>query len=150
MITISQKQLKGISGVHGEYVKLSNQMGVKLIHSRLFKSQSQALRSYAWKLAMQESQNLQWAFDSGVAPRSYGVSLVKVGSGFRVGVLMQHLGATPLANSEFYESVDVFNDISERLGEVGIVHYDLHEDNVMVYRGKCYAIDFSPESIDYQ
>jgi len=149
MITLTHKQLEGIAGVHGEYVKLSPQMGIKLIHSKLFRTQAKAMRSQAWKLAMQESRYLQLAFESGVVPRSYGVSLVKVRSGFRVGVLMQHLGATPLCNSEFYDSLEVFDDINERLLEVGISHADLHEDNVMVYRGKYYAIDFSPQSIDY-
>lgn len=150
MISLNRNTIKGREGANGEYVKLSSQIGIKLIHSKLFTTQTKAMKSTAWKLAMGESENLKLAFDSGVVPQSYGVSLVKVGSGFRVGVLMQHLGGTTLDNSEFYDDVDVYEHLRDKLKEVGIKHFDLHGDNIMVYRGKCYAIDFSPQCIEYK
>lgn len=150
MITLTKEQLDRVTGVHGAYVKLSNTMGIKVIHSKPFRTQAKAYRSQAYKLAVRESYNLQVAYDSGVVPRCYGIMLVKTKAGYRVGVLMQHLGATPLAKSDFYDSHEVFDDLTERLKEVGIYHADLHEDNIMVYRGKFYAVDFSPQSIDYK
>jgi|GEM_PF-5556526 len=148
MIILTQEhEILSISGIHGAYIKLSPSVGIKIVHSPAYRSKAKAYRSRAYRRAKEESETLQYAYETGVVPRCYGVMLVKVKSGFRVGVLMQHLGTLTLSNSEFYDNADVFDDINDKLKEIGIFHGDLHEDNVMVYRGKFYAIDFAPNCV---
>lgn len=148
MITLTnEQQNSSISGLHGTYLKLSPSVGVKIIHSPTYRSKSKAYLSRAFRRAREESDTLQYAYETGVVPRCYGAVLVKVKSGFRVGVLMQHLGTLTLSNSEFYDCAAVYYDIKDKLRELGIFHNDLHDDNIMVYRGKCYAIDFAPECV---
>lgn len=149
MITLTNSQLnKTLEGVHGGYIKLSPSVGIKIIHSRIYKSRAKAFRSRTYYLANEEAEILKVAYDSGVVPRCYGPTVIAVPGGFKVGVLMQHLGSLTLSESVFYEDNEIYDNITERLGELGIKHFDLHEDNIMVYRGKFYAIDFSPESIE--
>lgn len=145
MIILTEQQTsQAFQGQHGWYVKLSPSVGVKVIKSSIYKSKAKAYKSRAYRLATQESANLQLAFETGVVPRCYGVTIVKVKRGYQVGILMQHLGTLTLSNSEFYDTFDIYEGICDKLEEVGIYHQDLHEDNVMVYRNKFYAIDFSP------
>jgi RIO-like serine/threonine protein kinase len=137
-----------IGGAHGSYVKLSPSLGVKIIHSVKFNNIAKAYRSRAYRNALREAYILNVAFESGVVPRCYGVTLVRVKKGYRVGVLMQHLGSTPLFESEFCDKFsEAFDEINDRLIELGIVHNDIHDENVMVYRGKFYVIDFSPDCV---
>lgn len=148
MIVLTQQQEDNAHvGAHGSYIKLSPSLGLKVIHSVKYKSRAKAYRCRAWREARLEAELLDIAFESGVVPRCYGATLVKVKSGFQVGVLMQHLGSTTLSNSKFYDEFDVQEDINNKLEELGIYHGDLHEDNIMVYRGKFYAIDFSPNCV---
>lgn len=134
-------------GAHGIYYKLNNTLGVKIIRSKTFKTVREANKSRAHGRAIRESELLTEALESGVVPRCYGVTLVKVRNGYRVGILMQHLGNKRLAETEHIERGDIYEDIHEKLMELGIDHGDLHEDNIMVYRGKFYAIDFSPQCV---
>jgi RIO-like serine/threonine protein kinase len=139
----------GFEGAHGRYVKLSPSLGIKVIHSPLFKSIAKAYKSHAYRQAKKEAELLTSAFESGVVPRCYGVTLVKIGNRFKVGVLMQHLGSTPISESDFYDQVsEAYDEINDSLMELGIYHNDLHEDNIMVYRGKFYAVDFSPKCVE--
>lgn len=151
MITLP-KGHEGREGQHGSYVKLSPSVGVKVLHSKVHKTQRAAYSSNSYKLAVQEVEILRQAFDSGVVPQCYGITLVRVKGGYRVGVLLQHLGVTTIDKSEFSEdnAIEVMDYIKEELRQVGIIHGDLNEDNIMVYRGKCYAIDFSPQCIDFE
>jgi RIO-like serine/threonine protein kinase len=147
MITIQENT--GSGGAHGKYVKLSQSLGVKVIHSDKFPTIQKAYRSHAYKLARKEAEILTLAFESGVVPKCYGVTLLKVGRGYRVGVLMQHLGSTTLDESEFYDRyTEAYDLINDSLMDVGIRHMDLHEDNILVYRGKLYAVDFSPSCVN--
>lgn len=147
MLSIEACTGDGYAGVHGTYYKLSPHVGIKLIHSKVYPSVKRALASRAFRLASDEAAILVHAEETGVVPKCYGVTVVSVKSGFRVGVLMQHLGQTTLADTEHYDDADIYDQLMESLEEVGIYHGDLHEDNIMVYRGKFYAVDFSPESV---
>lgn len=146
MIALTRSQ-QGLSGKNGTYYKLNNNVGVKVIHSKEFKNVTKAFRSKAYREAVEEACLLSEAYETGYVPQCYGVTLVKMGAGYKVGVLMQHLGNTTLSESEFYDDAEIYNDINNSLKDLGIYHGDLNEDNIMVYRGKFYAIDFSPDCV---
>jgi len=140
---------KGIKGAHGEYIKLSRNVGVKIIHSKPFKTIAKAHNSQAYKRALEEVSILECAKESGVVPLCYGVSLFNTKEGYRVGVLLQHLGSVTLEQymEDNDDIIDQVETIHEALAECGIEHNDLHATNILVYKNKLYAIDFSPESV---
>jgi tRNA A-37 threonylcarbamoyl transferase component Bud32 len=162
MLTITKKQIEEApGGAFGKYVKLSPSLGIKLIYTKGeyyddmrkfkgFRSISKAIQSWTWREANIEADFLFAAQESGVVPRCYGATVVLVGSRYHIGILMQHLGGKALADHENYDSVEVFNYLHDRLEDLGIYHGDLHEDNIMVYRGKYYAVDFSPYFVNME
>lgn len=141
------ENLDSLEGIHGEYFKLSDQVGVKVIHSKGYPSIKKLVSSNAFQKAKREAEILMIAEETGVVPKCYGLTVVKSKSGFRAGVLMQHLGQVTLADSDQYDNSEIYDYLVESLKEVGIKHWDLHEDNIMVYRGKMYAVDFSPDCV---
>lgn len=86
-----------------------------------------------------------------MSPKGYGVVLVQRGNYWRVGIVMEHLGATRLADLGYDEDriEAIVERLVDRLDSVGVIHADLHEWNVMVKienkRNKYFAIDFSPD-----
>lgn len=150
MITLTRDQQdhEYSAGAHGYYIKLSPSLGVKVIHSPIYRNKTKAYKSFAWREARLEARILDMAFETGIVPRCYGATIVRVKGGYRLGVLMQHLGNKTLGESaHYYDESDISVAIHEKLEEIGIYHQDLHEDNIMVYRGKFYAIDFSPNCV---
>ena len=145
MICIDNYESMG--GIHGDYYRLSNAVAVKVVHSKVYSTIRKAQNSAAYRNALDEAAIIALAEETGVVPRCYGVTLVAVRGGYRVGILMQHLGQVTLADSEHYDDSEVYEHLYETLKDVGIDHHDLHEDNIMFYRGKFYAVDFSPECI---
>jgi RIO-like serine/threonine protein kinase len=164
MMILTKQQIEDApGGAFGRYVKLSPSLGIKLIYTKHdyygdnaskrlkgFRSIAKAIQSWAWREANIEADLLFAAQDSGVVPRCYGATVVMVGSRYHVGILMQHLGGKPLSEHENYDSVEVFDYLHDKLEELGIYHGDLHEDNIMVYRGKYYAVDFSPYCVNME
>lgn len=144
MITLPKYETSG--GGYGSYYELSATVGVKVLHRKNFKSMKKALNSRLYREAMKESELLCMAFESGVVPRCYGVTLVKDDEGYGVGILMQHLGNKTLRDKG--DRTEAYDTIQDALEEVGLRHLDLHRGNMMVYRGKYYAIDFSPDFIE--
>jgi tRNA A-37 threonylcarbamoyl transferase component Bud32 len=144
MINLPMFQTDG--GSFGSYYQLSGAVGVKVLHGVRFTSMKKALASRTYRLAAKEASLLCQAEESGVVPKCYGVTLVKEGNKYGVGILMQHLGTKTLSMSGACESV-AYDTVNEALREIGIVHDDLHNRNIMVYRGKYYAIDFSPNFV---
>lgn len=158
MLTLTKAQiLDAPGGSFGRYVKLSNSVGIKLIYTngkyegenalrklKGFRSVAEAMRSWTWREANMEADILFQAQESGVVPICYGATVVMVGSRYHIGILMQHLGGKPLSETSHYGEADVYEYLYEKLEECGVSHGDLHEDNIMVYRGKFYAVDFSP------
>jgi RIO-like serine/threonine protein kinase len=146
---LDNKKHKGSgSGSFAEYFKLGKGKGVKLLRGS-HRTRASALKSRNWALAHREADLLDAAYCSKVVPKCYGVKLVKYGNHYRVGIVMQHLGHTKLneTNLNLSEGSDIRDLILEALEDVGITHTDLHSENIMVYRGKFYAIDFTPFAI---
>jgi RIO-like serine/threonine protein kinase len=144
----SKKHKRSGSGSYGEYFKLGKGKGVKLLRGR-WETKAKALNSRAWRLANKEADLLDIAKDSKVVPKCYGAKIVKSDKQFRVGIVMQHLGNTTLNETGLMdeEHSDVRDILMEALEDVGIIHTDLHGDNIMYYRKKFYAIDFTPFTI---
>lgn len=144
MITLPNRMTGG--GSFGEYYPLSKGVGVKVLY-RKYKTLKKAVNSATYKQALKEAQLLAMAQESGVVPRCYGVTIVKDGNKYGVGILMQHLGNKTLENASEHEMSKAYDEVNDALLDIGISHYDLHEHNIMKYRGKYYAIDFSPKCV---
>jgi tRNA A-37 threonylcarbamoyl transferase component Bud32 len=145
MITLRKKKKTG-GGSYGSYYKISKTRGVKVLYSEGFTSKRKALTSEVYKDAKLEASLLKQAQATGIVPRCYGVTLVKKGKEYAVGIVMQHLGNKTLADSSYCETA-AYDEIMEKFEEFDIYHSDLHAENIMVYRGKIYAIDFSPDYV---
>lgn len=147
MITLP-KSVKTPSGAYGSYFRIGRKRGLKVLRGS-FRSMAAAYNSPEFDLAKEEAELLKLAEDSGVVPECFGVRVVKRGTVFRVGILMQHLGNKTLADlnqDEMYEA-DIHDQLKDALDHCGINHGDLHTRNIMFFKGKFYAIDFSPEAI---
>lgn len=146
MITIPKTTDETPSGAFGVYFKLREGKGIKVLEAK-FRSQVAAYNSYEFDLAKEEAEILKAAQESGVVPKCYGVRIVRRGNGFHVGILMQHLGNKTLRKLRYNweKQSDIYDSLNDALEDVGVKHNDLHVDNIMYYRGKYYAIDFSPE-----
>jgi tRNA A-37 threonylcarbamoyl transferase component Bud32 len=148
MLTLKVHGNKGSKGCFGRYVKLGKGKGVKLLHGQC-ESLKELKNSDLWEAATEEAYLLRKAFKSGVVPRCYGVVPVKTRKGYRVGIILQHLGDITLAkigDRIGWDTVEIVSEmLSEKLLEVGVEHGDLHCSNIMRHKGKYYAIDFSPE-----
>jgi tRNA A-37 threonylcarbamoyl transferase component Bud32 len=144
MITLPEHNTSG--GAFGTYYKLSPSVGIKVLKTR-YPSIKKAVAGRAYKAATKEVELLSLAKESGVVPIVYGVTIVRDGSKYAVGILMQHLGDKTLdkLQGKFTEAYDTVNDA---LLDIGIEHGDLHEQNIMYHRGKFYAIDFTPNFVD--
>jgi RIO-like serine/threonine protein kinase len=90
------------------------------------------------------------ARDSGIVPRCYGVRIVRRGKSFRVGILMQHLGNKRLADLSLPDKKisGIYDKLHDGLISFGVEHKDLHDENIMFFKNKFYAIDFSPECVE--
>lgn len=140
-------KIKGPKGGYGMYFRVGRFKGVKLLKGG-FKSFHSALNSPQMRKAMKEAELLYKAEGSGVSPKCYGTTIVKRGKGgFRVGILMEHLGNVRLADldDDKFDYEEVTQNLIGRLEAYGIDHLDLHEWNIMYKNGQFYAIDFSPD-----
>lgn len=127
-------------GSYGIYFELSASVGLKVIRTaKDFPTVAKAVSSRTFKRAQKEAELLDLAFETGVVPRCYGITIVKARRGYAVGILMQHLGHQTVEEAQESEAYDF---ITDALAEHGIKHKDLHRNNIMVYRGKFYAVDF--------
>lgn len=148
MITLP-KNTKTPCGAYGTYFRVSRGRGIKILKGS-WRSMQGAYNSHQFDMARQEAELLKIAEDSGVTPRCYGVRVVKRGTVYRVGILMQHLGNKTLADLGLpeHQRSDVYDRVNDALIHAGINHCDLHTRNIMFCDGKYYAIDFSPDCID--
>lgn len=141
---------RGPKGGYGMYFYLGDGRGVKILKG-IFRSRKAAENSHQRQMADKEYGYIKAAEGSRVSPKGYGVVLVQRGQYWRVGIVMEHLGATRLADLGFNDyAIDrIIERLVDRLDSVGVVHADLHEWNVMVKtqnkRNRYFAIDFSPD-----
>ena len=143
------KNTKTWSGQYGTYFRIGKKRGLKVLRGT-FRSIQSAYNSATFDLAKEEASLLEMAYESGVAPKCFGVRIAKRGSVFRVGILMQHLGNKTLADLNLDEDKEskIHDRLKLELEVVGLDHCDLHNRNIMFYKSKFYAVDFSPECVD--
>lgn len=146
MIRLPKRKTNVPQGAFGKYFQVTPTRGVKVLRGS-FRNLESAYNSHIFDMAREESEILKVAQNSGVVPKCYGVRIVRRGNRYYVGILMQHLGNKRL--SDMKVSVDkesqIYDDLNDALEDAGIGHNDLHAGNIMYYKGKYYAIDFSPD-----
>jgi tRNA A-37 threonylcarbamoyl transferase component Bud32 len=142
-ITISQ-EISGKEGSFGVYVQISSKLGIKIVGGT---SVEKHFKEYL-KEAIHEARNLREARKRvSFVPRCYGVQSFKIDGKSRIGILMQHLGKKRLENMNINNDYDVRHCLKNRLLKVNILHDDLHNANVMFYKGRYYVIDFGQVTI---
>ncbi len=143
-------------GMFGSYVRAGKKRGIKILYGSY--DRLEALKhSDEYKAACKEAALLRLIRHRGFkgVPKCYGVIVIcrkrSLGNRpyYNVGIVMQHLGSTRLADA--IPSADRDHPIANRLRmkmeKFGIYHGDLHANNIMVYKGRYYAIDFSFSAI---
>lgn len=134
-------------GSYGDYWKLSETRGIKVLRKD-FNTIKQAKNSNSMAEAQLESDFFIKSKKTGVVPECFGTRIVMVGSHFRVGILMEHLGETRLmdyrGDADHYQ---VRKQLEQKFIDIGIQRNDLHNENIMVKDGKFYAIDFTPFTV---
>lgn len=139
------------SGSFGTYHVLNAEQGIKVL-PECSETIAKAKLTCDYEDAKAEAYALNRAKTSGIAPKCFGVRIVqdKASGLYYSGIVMQDLGQTTLYDRMCNGIVDDRRayEIKERLRKellkFGIEHDDLHEENIMFYKGKYYAIDFGP------
>jgi tRNA A-37 threonylcarbamoyl transferase component Bud32 len=152
LTTIGARKFPTGGGHYGNYYQLSATRGIKVLDGEsgdYFSTRKEALRSDFYEEAKEEAKLLRKAYKSGLTPKCYGVRLVKIGSSYAVGIEMEHIRGTTLENAciNYSTKTDLERELKDALQENGITHGDLHWANIMYYRGKVKAIDFSPDHV---
>lgn len=145
-----KKSSKSESGCYGEYRQLSRTKGIKILHSNGYYDYTEVINSDTFEAANKEAKLLRKAYVSGITPRCYGVKLILRNNKYYVGILMEHLGTTTLADFDYdYNRCDlIINTLKEKLrNKAGLIHFDLHGNNIMWHKGMYWAIDFSYDRI---
>jgi len=139
-------------GVYGEYVKISERRGVKILYSDGHSSLASLKESTRYKEALQEHNLISAARKVPFVLRSYGVVAIQDGDLLFPGILMTHI------EGKLYNELNHFNTVfplreklRAKLRTCGVNHNDLHGNNIIVKKHKnryvAYAIDFSPNYV---
>ncbi len=144
-------------GCFGQYFKLDNKRGIKLLR-RKFDSSEKAQLSETFHKAKLEELSLNMARERvSFVPKCYGVKVVKFRGNFRVGVIMQHLNGITLEKLGYNRDKrgvgdfggdfedDVVEMMDNRMLKVGINHGDVHGGNIIYHAKRYWVIDFGNE-----
>lgn len=144
-------------GIDAHYIKLSKKKGIKVYRYR-FKSMEDKGFQYAYSKALFEVRMLKRARKVYKhIPWCYGLRVIRLQEeGFCIGIILQHLGNTPLdvilrtkeSGYDFETGENVIDKIHQKLRKGQIYHFDLHQDNIMVHKGRFYVIDFACSAIE--
>lgn len=106
--------------------------------------------SHDYALAWREFYLLSYAYVTGIVPKVYTVRILKREGLYYPVIIMQHLGNKVMLNMNIKKTTrdEVIDKLSSKLLHYGIEHNDLHPRNVIKYRNKWYAIDFTPDYIE--
>lgn len=144
------------SGAHGTYIQITSKRGVKLMHGG-FGSKDIAKNSESYLDAEEELKFLRHLEDQNCnfVPKCYGITFVKIGEQYYVGIILQHLGNVHLADiprtaMDYKEKEDLKDELFCTLRDMyGIQHKDIHDHNVMTFEGKFWVIDFGNNLVEY-
>lgn len=144
------------SGCFGSYHRVGKDMGIKVLEG-CFETEADAKNSCNWQDAQEEAYAMRRAQKSGIAPKCYGVYVVRnsdsAEGNYYVGILMQHLGQNLLGHRmdkgivSGMRQEDIQDEIRKKLLKVGVEHGDLHRENVIYFKRKYYALDFGPNAV---
>jgi len=86
------------------------------------------------------------AFELGIGPKLYDVFILKQQDVFILVKVYEYIEGITWGNfNSKKEYIHAFNQLKHHIhamNQAGIIHHDLHSDNVMVSNGKVYIIDF--------
>lgn len=140
------RQSKG-EGCFGAYYQISKRRGVKVFFDDSYSTIEEAINSREYKKAVKESNILQTLTKRGsdFTPKSYGVKIIKKDGFYRIALVMQHLGTTDICDRDLDKKKEnkIIKSLRKKLRELKFNHTDLHTNNVMWFRKKYWAIDFS-------
>lgn len=164
-----KKKKSDASGKIGQYIKLTNLFGVKLIGFWGCDSVVNLKKSITWKKALKEAEWLKFVNASKLSPNCYGVYPVKFKGRFFAGIFMDHINGSSLNSitkngifqqgSKIYVSkngiinlknnkIPIIKFLKNKLTKIGINHFDIHGENVLVDKNnKIWLIDFSSDYI---
>lgn len=144
------------NGSYGEYYRLPNGKGLKVLSVPGEARMDNLLESGRWQEAVIEAENLKKAERSKVVPKCYGVVAVRMGKLYYPGILMEHIRGIMLSDiaDDVYAQISdqAYPLLREKLKKLKMVHMDLHDENIIVQEArdgsfKFFAIDFGPNSI---
>lgn len=137
-----------VGGAFSSYYKYNDTQGIKVIYSTGYKTIKQLRKSKYWRLATLENTLLKKCGQRYKnIPKTYGVFPIRVNNKFYPGIVMQHIKGYTLDKSCMTEEEKwkLKNDLLNSLKRKGIIHHDLHYNNVMVCSDThtYYVIDFT-------
>lgn len=165
---INPNQLKIVGqGASGSYFKLNSKLGMKLIsvHDNSVTSEKKLQKNILWEKSTLESQISNYLEELyGITPKVYKLIVVRdlISQCFSIGIVMDHISGKTLtrvsektnkiinfSNKKIKNHWNLRLEAEKMLLDVGIVHGDLHTENMIVKRDNSVAvIDFGHSSID--
>lgn len=137
------------SGSYADYF-VKGKFGFKVLNDE-YQTKLDAQYSETFDTAMEEYFLLCYAQASKVVPKVYGVKIIKLDGVWRVAIKMQHLGNKTLysiKSMKYKEKQKIQRSLLCALEDKGIIPYDLHFNNILKYKRKYYAIDFTPHHVE--
>lgn len=149
------------NGCSGAYIQVSKDIGVK-IYGYPERQISDLTHHIEW--AETEHKRLKRTkIAYKYVPKSYGVKIFNTKSGYRVGLVMQHVGDTtlkdlrrkrvPYLNKKVFldKTADIIiNKLRRKIRHKGQSHNDLHAKNVIYDKGKFWVIDWESSCVQPQ
>lgn len=143
------------SGGYGTFKKLNNKTGFKYLHnSKFFNTIKEANTNTQCFISLMEEFLTQKAAHEKlpkVICKPIGISLFKIEENVYVwGLEMEYLGKKTLRKT--HNNYDVRNKIISKfirlLSNNGILHDDIHANNIMNHKGRYKVIDFGCANIE--
>jgi hypothetical protein len=139
------REIKGSSsGCGGTYFQIDSKKGIKLCCEE-YNTIKQAYH-YFYRVNSEFKAAIETRKRMPLVPKTFSIKLITLPNGcYTWGIIQQHLGSSTLYDF----NGNIIPKLRRKLKKVGIQHNDLHERNVMFYKGKHYVIDFGSIDIFY-
>lgn len=148
--TINKKNKNVYSGVYGFYYRISKLRGIKVFQDG-YESIKLLKESQTYKDAIQEKKLLDQLIKrkSKITPKCYGIKIVLRDNYYHIGIVLRHLGNITLFDRDLHpdKEDEIIDKLNDKLSNYNLIHGDLHNRNVMYYKRKYWAIDFTPVNI---
>jgi tRNA A-37 threonylcarbamoyl transferase component Bud32 len=139
-------------GSYGSYFHLGDNLGIKLYHRNeyVYKKADDSiyLETYLYEAKKEYNNIISARRRYPLIPKTYGIRILKIKGEMRVGILLQHLSNKTLSKQYIEGGISaMITKIENKLKTLGILHTDIHGDNVMFYKGLYYIIDFGASHV---